>query len=150
MTNPTMTNPAILFKKLDPSAVIPQYHSAQAAGFDLHSLCDYTIGRGERVLVKTGLAVSFAEGYELQVRPRSSLALKHGVTVLNSPGTVDSDYRGELMIILINLGDQPFVIKRGERVAQAVFAKVERAVLTEADQLDETARASGGFGSSGR
>ncbi|GHV58890.1 deoxyuridine 5'-triphosphate nucleotidohydrolase [Campylobacterota bacterium] len=145
-----MANPTLLVKKLDPNAIIPQYHSAEAAGFDLHSLLDYEIGRGERTLVKTGLAVSFAQGYELQVRPRSSLALKHGVTVLNSPGTVDSDYRGELMIILINHGSEPFMIKRGERVAQAVLKAVEQAVITEVDDLDATDRGTGGFGSTGR
>ncbi len=101
-------------------------------------------------MVPTGLAIALPEGYEAQVRPRSGLAARHGVTVLNSPGTVDADYRGELKVILVNLSDEPFTVTRGERIAQMVFAPVSTATLVEVDTLDETARGAGGFGSTGR
>ncbi|MDR2034224.1 MAG: dUTP diphosphatase [Helicobacteraceae bacterium] len=137
-------------KKLDPSARIPKYQSANAAGFDLHALEDGEIAAGKSALIKTGLAISLPIGYELQVRPRSSLALKHSVTVLNSPGTVDSDYRGELMIILINLGNETFKISAGDRIAQAILSAVSQADLIEVEELDKTERGAGGFGSTGR
>ncbi|MGP1562046.1 MAG: dUTP diphosphatase [Helicobacteraceae bacterium] len=137
-------------KKLHPDAVIPSYKTAGASGFDLCSVEDCVIAPMQRELVKTGLALSFAPGYELQVRPRSGLALKHGITCLNSPGTVDSDYRGEIMVILINLGSEDFHIKKGERIAQGVLMRVCHASFSQTDALDETARGTGGFGSTGR
>ena len=105
---------------------------------------------GARALVPTGLKIALESGYEAQVRPRSGLALKHGITCLNSPGTIDSDYRGEVGVILANLGQEPFVIRRGERIAQLVIARHEQAALVEVEALDETARGAGGFGSTGR
>jgi deoxyuridine 5'-triphosphate nucleotidohydrolase len=124
--------------------------TAGAAGYDLHAAEDATIQPGEFLAVATGYALAIPDGYEGQVRPRSGLAAKHGVTVLNAPGTVDSDYRGEVKVILINLGQDAFVIKRGERIAQMVIAPVTRAELNVVATLDETLRGSGGFGSTGR
>ena len=137
-------------QKLREDAIIPAYQSEEAAGFDLHAIEDAHIPSGERMLVKTGLAVALPRGYELQVRPRSGLAFKHGVTVLNSPGTVDSDYRGELMVLLINHGKEPFEIQKGERIAQAVLKEVVQASFEAVESLDETARGANGFGSTGR
>lgn len=127
----------------------PAYASAGAAGMDVVSAEDVTLARGARHAVATGFAMAIPEGYEVQVRPRSGLALKHGVTCLNTPGTIDSDYRGEVKVILANLGDQPFVIARGDRIAQLVPAPVQRARFADVDSLDETARGAGGFGSTG-
>ncbi|WP_128891121.1 dUTP diphosphatase [Erythrobacter sp. HKB08] len=129
---------------------LPRYATAGAAGMDVLSAEDIVLEPGMRHAVATGLAMAIPEGYEIQVRPRSGLALKHGVTVPNTPGTIDSDYRGELKIIMINHGAEPFPIKRGERVAQLVLAPVTQAAWTEVDTLDDTARGSGGFGSTGR
>jgi dUTP pyrophosphatase len=133
---------------------LPAYETAQAAGMDLRAALPenepVTLGPGKRTMVPTGLTMALPAGYEAQVRPRSGLAAKHGITCLNSPGTVDADYRGELKVILINLGDEAFVIKRGERIAQMVIAPVTQATLTEVETLDETARGAGGFGSTGR
>jgi len=129
---------------------LPAYATAHAAGMDVVSAENVTIAPGGRHAVATGFAVAIPEGYEVQVRPRSGLALKHGVTVPNTPGTIDADYRGEVKAILINLGDQPFVIARGERIAQLVPAKVQRAAFSEVAELDETTRGAGGFGSTGR
>lgn len=109
-----------------------------------------SLAPGSRMLVPTGLAVALPHGYEAQVRPRSGLAAKHGVTVLNSPGTIDADYRGEIKVILINLGDEPFVIRRGDRIAQLVVAPVTAVTFDLKESLDETQRGSGGFGSTGR
>jgi dUTP pyrophosphatase len=145
-----LTNPVVRLKKLHSEAIIPAYQSDAAAGFDLHALEDIEISSGDRALVKTGLAIALPVGYELQVRPRSGLALKHGVTVLNTPGTVDGDYRGELMVILINFGKETFKIGKGDRIAQAIVARLERARLEEVGELDETARGAGGFGSTGK
>ena len=130
---------------------LPQYETAQSAGMDVRADIDAPIVLKplERVLVHTGLYVSLPVGYELQVRPRSGLAIKHGITVLNSPGTVDADYRGELMTILVNLSSEPYEIKPGERIAQYVVAKHERVEWEEVDVLDETERGEGGFGSTG-
>lgn len=111
---------------------------------------DFTLEPGQRMAVPSGFAIAIPDGYEVQVRPRSGLAFKHGVTCLNTPGTIDSDYRGEVKIILANLGTQPFSALRGERIAQLVPAPVQRAVLTEVNALDDTERGSGGFGSTGR
>jgi dUTP pyrophosphatase len=131
----------------------PAYESAAAAGMDLRAAIDadepLVMQPGTRALVPTGLAIALPPGYEAQVRPRSGLAARHGVTVLNSPGTIDADYRGEVKVILINHGDTPFVIERGMRIAQMVVATVTRADMIAADSLDETGRGSGGFGSTG-
>lgn len=128
---------------------LPAYATDGAAGMDVVSAEDVTIRPGERHAVATGLSMAIPTGYEIQVRPRSGLALKHGITVPNTPGTIDSDYRGELKAILINHGSEPFAIHRGDRVAQLVLAPVTRAVWEEVEELDETARGSGGFGSTG-
>jgi len=128
---------------------LPAYATAGAAGMDVISAEDVTLPPGGRHAVATGLAVAIPPGYEIQVRPRSGLALKHGVTVPNTPGTIDSDYRGELKVILINHGSEPFAILRGDRVAQLVLAPVIRAGWMEVAELDETARGAGGFGSTG-
>ncbi|KQM14734.1 dUTP diphosphatase [Novosphingobium sp. Leaf2] len=128
---------------------LPGYATDGAAGMDVVSAQDLTLAPAERQAVATGLAIAIPTGYEIQVRPRSGLALKHGVTVANAPGTIDSDYRGELKVILVNLGLEPFVIRRGDRVAQLVLAPVTRASWLTVDELDETARGEGGFGSTG-
>ena len=129
--------------------VLPHYATAGAAGMDVVSAEDVTLAPGARHAVATGLALAIPTGYEIQVRPRSGLALKHGITVPNTPGTIDSDYRGEFKVILINHGSEPFVIARGDRVAQLVLAPVIQAVWCEVEELDETQRGSGGFGSTG-
>ncbi|HKJ83880.1 MAG TPA: dUTP diphosphatase [Mariprofundaceae bacterium] len=131
---------------------LPFYATEHAAGMDLRAAVEEetVLDPGQRTLVPTGLAMALPEGFEAQVRPRSGLALKHGITVLNSPGTVDADYRGEVGVILINHGDTPFHIRRGERIAQIIVAPVTRAELVEVEQLPNTARGEGGFGSSGR
>ena len=128
----------------------PAYASAGAAGMDVVAAEDAALKPGERRAVATGFAIEIPEGYEVQVRPRSGLALKHGVTCLNTPGTIDCDYRGEVKIILANLGDEPFVVARGERIAQLVPAPVLRASFEEVGELSATGRGSGGFGSTGR
>jgi dUTP pyrophosphatase len=131
---------------------LPAYQSAGAAGLDLLAAVDtpVTLAPGARALVPTGLAVALPAGFEAQVRPRSGLAARHGVTVLNAPGTVDADYRGEIQVILINHGQAPFTVGRGERIAQMVVAPVTTATLLAVDRLDETTRGDGGFGSTGR
>ena len=133
---------------------LPAYETSGSAGMDLRAaVAEETpmiLAPGARALVPTGLKIELDPGYEAQVRPRSGMALKHGLTCLNSPGTVDSDYRGEVGVILINHGQEPFVIKRGERIAQLVVAKCEQAAMIEVATLDETARGAGGFGSTGR
>lgn len=128
---------------------LPAYATSGAAGMDVVSAEDVTIDPRARRAVATGLSIAIPDGYEVQVRPRSGLALKHGVTCLNTPGTIDSDYRGEVKVILANLGDEPFVIRRGERIAQLVVAPVTRAAFDEVATLDETTRGTGGFGSTG-
>ncbi|MGX7926774.1 dUTP diphosphatase [Tsuneonella sp. HG094] len=128
---------------------LPKYTTDGAAGMDVLAAEDVTIAPGARHAVATGLAVAIPAGYEIQVRPRSGLALKHGITVPNTPGTIDSDYRGELKVILINHGSEPFAIARGDRVAQLVLAPVTQAAWDEVADLDETTRGAGGFGSTG-
>ncbi len=132
---------------------LPQYQSELAAGLDLLAAVPadspIELAPGARAMVPTGLAIVLPPGTEGQVRPRSGLAARHGVTVLNSPGTIDADYRGELQVILVNLGAEPFVVRRGMRVAQLVVAPVERATIVEAAGLETTGRATGGFGSTG-
>jgi len=150
-----MTAPAVRFRRLEGNAdlPIPAYATAGAAGFDLRAAvpegAPAVLAPGERVLVPTGFACAVPHGYEMQVRPRSGLAVKHGVSIVNSPGTVDSDYRGPLMVCLINFGSEPFAISRGDRIAQAVIAPAPQLELIEADTLDETMRGEGGFGSTG-
>ncbi|QGN54849.1 dUTP diphosphatase [Novosphingobium sp. Gsoil 351] len=128
---------------------LPEYATDGAAGMDVLSAEDVTLHPGERWPVATGLAVAIPHGYEIQVRPRSGLALKHGISVPNSPGTIDSDYRGELKVILINHGQAPFEVRRGDRIAQLVIAPVVRASWLKVEELDETKRGEGGFGSTG-
>jgi dUTP pyrophosphatase len=137
-------------KKLNSEAIIPAYQTKEAAGFDLHSIEDVIINPGERKLIGTGLAFEIEYGYEVQIRPRSGLAYKHGITVLNTPGTIDSDYRGEIKVLLINFGNESFEIKKGERIAQAVVAPVIQAEIIEVEELSDTERGSGGFGSTGK
>jgi dUTP pyrophosphatase len=129
---------------------LPAYATLHAAGLDVVAAEDLILAPGARAAVPTGFSIAIPEGYEVQVRPRSGLALKHGVTCLNTPGTIDADYRGEVKVILANLGDQPFAIRRGERIAQLVPAPVQRAHFVEVAELGETARGKGGFGSTGR
>jgi dUTP pyrophosphatase len=131
-------------------AIQPTYQTKGAAGMDIHSVVDLTISPGKTALVQTGIGLGIPEGYEAQVRPRSGLAFKYGVTVLNAPGTIDSDYRGEVKVILINHGDQEFIIRRGDRIAQLVFCPVNHATLIVTDRLDSTDRGAGGFGSTGK
>ena len=133
---------------------LPAYETLGAAGMDVRAAVEdgkpVTLKPGERAMVPTGLSVAIPQGYEIQMRPRSGLAAKHGITCLNSPGTIDSDYRGELKVILINHGDQDFVIVRGERIGQIVLAAVSRMIWQEVAELPETERGAGGFGSTGR
>ncbi|WP_207539004.1 dUTP diphosphatase [Sabulicella rubraurantiaca] len=128
---------------------LPAYATSGAAGMDLLAAAPCVVPPGGRALVPTGLRIALPPGFEMQVRPRSGLALRHGVTVLNTPGTVDEDYRGEVGVILFNSGTEPFAVSRGDRVAQAVFVPVVRAMWEEVASLDETARGGGGFGSTG-
>ncbi|MFL6843783.1 MAG: dUTP diphosphatase [Allosphingosinicella sp.] len=129
---------------------LPSYATEHAAGLDVVSAEDVTLAPGARHAVATGFGIAIPNGFEVQVRPRSGLALKHGITCLNTPGTIDSDYRGEVKVILANLGSEPFEIRRGERIAQLVPAPVQRAAFREVDDLDSTERGAGGFGSTGR
>ncbi len=149
-----MTNPVSVAITRLPHAeglALPEYATAHAAGMDLQAAveADVVLAPGQRAMVPTGLAIALPEGYEAQVRPRSGLAAKHGVTVLNTPGTIDADYRGEVKVILINLGDAAFTIERGMRIAQVIVAPYTRIQWAEADTLPETARGAGGFGSTG-
>ncbi|WAM30552.1 dUTP diphosphatase [Caldicellulosiruptor naganoensis] len=130
---------------------LPQYVSSGSAGMDLFACVEeeMVINPGEIKLIRTGIYIELPDGYEAQIRPRSGLALKYGITVLNSPGTIDSDYRGEIGVILINLGREPFVLKRGDRIAQMVICKYEKVEIEEAQELSETERGDGGFGSTG-
>lgn len=128
---------------------LPHYATQGAAGMDVVSAEDVTLAPMARHAVATGLAVAIPEGFEVQVRPRSGLALKHGITLPNTPGTIDSDYRGELKCILVNLGAEPFEIRRGDRIAQLVVAPVQIGRMVEVEALDDTVRGSGGFGSTG-
>jgi deoxyuridine 5'-triphosphate nucleotidohydrolase len=148
-----MTAPITIALKRLPNGAglsLPSYATEGAAGMDVVAAEDLILAPGQRAAVATGFAVAIPPGYEIQVRPRSGLALKFGVTCLNTPGTIDSDYRGEIRVILANLGQEPFAVVRGERIAQLVPAPVQRATLDEVESLDDTARGSGGFGSTGR
>jgi len=131
---------------------LPKYQTVASAGLDLHANleADIILNPGDRILVPTGLFIELTEGYEAQVRPRSGLALKHGITVLNSPGTIDADYRGEIKVLLINHGSEPFIIKHSERIAQMVVAKHEQIQWKTVTDLNDTERGRGGYGSSGK
>lgn len=133
-------------------AVFPRYMTPHSAGMDLCASLEegVTLAPGERRLIPTGIAIALPEGYEAQVRPRSGLALKHGVTLLNTPGTVDADYRGEIGCIMINLGDEPFVVRDGDRIAQIVIHQVAHTELQEVEELPESTRGEGGFGHTGQ
>ncbi|HKJ04464.1 MAG TPA: dUTP diphosphatase [Geopsychrobacteraceae bacterium] len=146
-----MKQPLVQIKKLHPDVKIPCYMSELAAGMDIQALLPETISLtpGERCLVPTGLAIAIPNGYEVQVRPRSGLALRHGVTLVNTPGTIDADYRGEIRVIMINHGQEAFEIASGDRIAQLVVAPVCQALLEEVDELSDTVRGSGGFGHTG-
>lgn len=143
-----MTEIKIINKGRQP---LPAYATEQSAGMDLRANIDgpVTLHPMERKLIGTGLHIALPRGYEAQIRPRSGLALKHGITVLNSPGTVDADYRGEIMVLLVNLSTEDFVVNDGERIAQMVIARHETATLTLTDRLDETERGEGGYGHTG-
>ncbi|MGN0875696.1 MAG: dUTP diphosphatase [Kiritimatiellia bacterium] len=138
------------FKRIHPDAVLPAYAHPSDAGMDIRSVADVTVPARGRALVPTGLVVLLPPLYEAQVRPRSGLALKHGITVLNTPGTIDSGYRGEIGVILYNSSDVDFQVKKGDRVAQVVIAPVTQPVIEEAQEIDETDRGAGGFGSTGK
>jgi dUTP pyrophosphatase len=145
---------SVKVKRLRPDSAnpLPGYMTSHAAGMDLHAELahELVLVPGARALVPTGIAIELPEGYEAQVRPRSGLALKHGVALVNSPGTIDTDYRGEIGVILINHGTEPFVVRSGERIAQLVFAPFARATLVEVQELGESGRGDGGFGHTGR
>ena len=137
------------FRKVHPDAVLPSYAHPSDAGMDVRSVEDLTIAPGKRALVHTGLVMLLPPKYEAQVRPRSGLALKSGVTVLNTPGTIDSGYRGEVGVILANFGEADFPVKKGDKIAQIVIAPVTQPEIVETTEVDETDRGSGGFGSTG-
>jgi dUTP pyrophosphatase len=151
MPSRTRSEVAVRIKRLPHGEGLefPKYATAGAAGMDVLAAEDVTLAPGARHAVATGLALAIPEGFEVQVRPRSGLALKHGISVPNTPGTIDSDYRGELKVIMINHGSEPFAIARGDRVAQLVLAPVTRAAWEEVAELDKTSRGAGGFGSTG-
>ena len=144
--------PRVLIKKLRPDAIVPRYMTAHAAGLDLSAALDAPIELrpGQRTAIPTGLAIKLPDGYEAQVRPRSGLAREHGVTLVNSPGTIDADYTGPLVILVINHGEHAVRIEPGQRIAQLVVAPAVQAELAEVDELPATARGAGGFGSTGR
>lgn len=148
-----MSDISISIRRLPHGAdlALPAYATALSAGMDLLAAVaePVTLAPGQRKLIPTGIAIALSAGFEAQIRPRSGLALKNGISLVNSPGTIDADYRGEIGVIVINHGDQPFTMERGTRIAQMVIARHERAVWTEVDNLDETARGAGGFGSTG-
>lgn len=151
-----MNNVVIKITWLDPESAedleLPTYHSAEASGMDVAAALSAPVelAPGEIKIIPTNLAVAIPPGYEIQVRPRSGLAIKHGVTIINSPGTIDADYRGEVKIGLVNLGPKPYTIQRGDRVAQLVVAAVQRADLQLVAELDKTGRQAGGFGHTGK
>jgi dUTP pyrophosphatase len=144
--------PRVLVKKLRPDAIVPRYMTEDAAGMDLCAALDapVTIAPGKRAAIATGIAVAIPRGYEGQLRPRSGLAREHGVTLANSPATIDADYRGPLVVVLSNLGDAPVTIEAQQRIAQMVIAPVMQAQIEEVDELSATARGAGGFGSTGK
>jgi len=139
----------VRFRRIDPAAALPSYAHPGDAGMDVRSVEDAVIEPGGRRLVRTGLVMMLPEGYEAQVRPRSGLALKNGITVLNTPGTIDSGYRGEVGVVLANFGAEPFRVEKGAKIAQVVVAPCLRAEIEESFETDSTERGSGGFGSTG-
>jgi dUTP pyrophosphatase len=139
----------VKFKLIHPDASLPGYAHEGDAGMDLKCVEDAVVPVGKRLLVRTGLVMELPDGYEAQVRPRSGLALKKGVTVLNTPGTIDAGYRGEVGVILANFGEEPFAVKKGDRIAQVVVAPVTQPAVVEVAEIDETDRGAGGFGSTG-
>jgi dUTP pyrophosphatase len=143
--------PNLRFRRVRAGAVLPRYMTEGAAGMDLASAADgpMTLAPGQRVGIPTGWTMELPAGFEAQVRPRSGLSLRHGITVVNAPGTIDSDYRGEIVVLLVNIGQAPYTIVPGDRVAQMVIAPVARAQVEEVSELSETARGTGGFGSTG-
>lgn len=147
-------SPVVFFRKLESAGnlPLPSYESEHAAGMDLRAALEESIelASGERMLVPTGLQMALPIGYEAQIRPRSGLAYKHGITLLNTPGTIDADYRGELKVLMINLGDSSFPINHGDRIAQMIVAPVAQATVQQVDTLPDTERGSGGFGSTGK
>ena len=145
-----MAEGVVIRVKKNDGSLLPKYMTEHSAGADVHAAEEKVLAPGETALVPTGLFLEIPPGYEVQVRPRSGLALNHGVILPNSPGTIDSDYRGELKIILMNLGKQAFAVKKGDRVAQIVASRVVRADFEESGQLTETRRGHGGFGSTGK
>ena len=144
--------PRVLIQKLRPDAVVPRYMTAHAAGLDVSAALDHPveIAVGARAAIPTGLAIKLPEGYEAQVRPRSGLAREHGITCVNAPGTIDADYTGPVIVLLINHGDRPVRIEPGQRIAQLVIAPVVTAELEEVESLEESKRGDGGFGHTGR
>lgn len=143
--------PQIQIRKLRPGALLPRYMTEHAAGMDIHALPDTAIELqpGQRCLVPTGISVAIPHGFEIQVRPRSGLAIRHGVTLLNSPGTIDADYRGEIQVIMVNHGMETFLIQPGDRIAQLVVAPVSQSEWVEVQELSSTERGAGGFGHTG-
>ncbi len=140
----------VLIQRIDKELPLPKYALPGDAGMDLYSRIDYTLTPGERALIPTGIAIALPEGYVALIHPRSGLAIKHGISMVNTPGTIDSGYRGEIQVILINHDPKtPFNVRRGERIAQIVFQKYEQAELSEVEYLPESARGAGGFGSTG-
>ncbi len=139
----------VKIQRLDNSLPLPSYKTPFSAGMDLYSRIDVVLKRGEITLVPTGIAISLPEGYEAQIRPRSGLALKHGLTLLNTPGTIDADYRGEIALIMINVGKEDFVVEKGMRLAQMVITRYEKVEFEEVDALPDSQRGTGGFGSTG-
>ncbi len=142
--------PLLRVVRTDPALPLPSYAHDGDAGLDLHAAEDLVLGPGERAAVPTGLRVAVPDGWVGLVHPRSGLARRHGLTVANAPGTVDAGYRGDLVVLLVNLGDEPVPIGRGDRIAQLLLQRVGRATVVEVDDLDDTVRGAGGFGSSGR
>ncbi len=141
--------PKIEIKRIDPKLPLPKYETENSAGMDLYASQEVTLGRGEIKLIPTGISVAIPEGYEAQLRPRSGLALKYGLTLLNSPGTIDADYRGEISVIVANFGQAEFEVKKGMRIAQMVVTKYEKVEWSEVGKLPPTKRGLGGFGSTG-
>ena len=142
----------VLIKKLNPSVQLPSYKTKGASGMDLMAYLEKPINLepGESCLIPTGLAVAFPKDYEIQIRPRSGLAVKNNISVLNTPGTIDSDYRGEIKVVIFNHGDKEFIVNNGDRIAQMILAPVKKIELEETNDLPETVRGEGGFGSTGK
>ncbi|MEG0371008.1 MAG: dUTP diphosphatase [Clostridium sp.] len=141
----------LYIKRLQKDLPLPEYMTGGSAGLDLYSAVEkeVIIKKGEIKLIPTGIAISIEVGYEAQIRPRSGLAIKHGISLVNTPGTIDSDYRGEINLIMINFGENDFIIRRGDRIAQMVINKIETPFIIECETLDDTSRGTGGFGSTG-